>query len=293
MDDRLHFGKIYIIEWLSAGDAKTGWELFDELQPIGLASNPPIDVSFERVRTRDDFIASIRTIQEDFRTTRRLPLLHIEAHGFLDGISSSEGDEVRWPEFMTELVPLNQLTQLRLFVVLAACEGFWGLQMAQPVGRAAFLALLGPRRPVSAGSLSEALLVFYRSIFHDRNGDAAFKAMNDIVDPARPTFGMVNAEMLFKDVYGAFLRDRCTEEEQSSRVERVVADCVQRFKADRGVGMWAHEAEQVRALARQHVEAHDEHFEHYRRQFFFIDLFPENDGRFPITIEQCRAETTG
>lgn len=289
MDDRLHFGKIYIIEWLSAGDAKTGWELFDELQPMGLMSNPRVDVSFERVRTRDDFIACIRTIQEDFRTTRRLPLLHIESHGCLDGICSSEGDEVCWPELMAELIPLNQLTQLRLFVVLAACEGFWGLQMAQPVGRAAFLALLGPSKPISAGRLSEALLVFYRSIFHDRNGNAAFKAMNDIVDPERPAFGMVNAEMLFKDVYGAFLRQRCTAAEQSSRVDRVVADYVQRFEFHRGVGMWAHEVEQVRALARQHVEAHDEHFEHYRQQFFFIDLFPENDRRFPITIEQCLA----
>ena len=288
MDSAIYFGKVYVIEWLGPGDAKTGWELFDELQPIGLMSRPSVEVSFKRVRTRDEFIAYIRTIQDDFRVTKRLPLLHIEAHGFADGICSVAGDEVLWPELMQELIPLNRLTHLRLLVVLAACEGIWGLQMAQPVGRAAFLALLGPNRPISATHLASACQVFYRDIFKDRNGKAAFKAMNDVVDSTKPTFGIVNAEMLFKHVYHSFLLERCTEEALSKRVESIVAEQVKQFKAERGVGMWAHEVAQVRALARHHAEAHDEHFEHYRREFFFIDLFPENDKRFPITIDDCR-----
>ena len=160
--------------------------------------------------------------------------------------------------------------------------------MAQPITRAAFLALLGPNRPISVGDLLTALRTFYRSIVRDGNGNIALKAMNDAIDPTRQTFGIVNAEMLFIDVYRAFLRDRCTEEEVSQRVERVVAANAAKFKAERGVGMWAHEVEQVRALAREQVQAHDEHFDHYRRQFFFIDLFPENDQRFPVTIETCR-----
>ena len=104
MDQTIYLGKVYIIEWLAPGDAKTGWELFDELQPIGLMSKPSVEVCFKRVRTRDEFIAYIRTIPEDFRATGRLPLLHIEAHGFIDGICSTAGDEVVWPELMEELI---------------------------------------------------------------------------------------------------------------------------------------------------------------------------------------------
>ena len=59
-------------------------------------SKPSMDVDFKRVRTRDEFIAYIRTIQDDFRATGRRPMLHIEAHGFVDGICSTAGDEVRW-----------------------------------------------------------------------------------------------------------------------------------------------------------------------------------------------------
>ena len=111
MDPALYFGKIYMIEWLAAGDAKTGWDLYDELQPIGLMSTPRIDVSFARVRNKAEFIASIRSISDDFRTTRKLPLLHIETHGFQDGICSTPGDEMLWPDLMEELIPLNQLTR--------------------------------------------------------------------------------------------------------------------------------------------------------------------------------------
>lgn len=289
MDAKISFGKVHIVEWLPPGEAKTGWELFDELQPIGLASKPCVDVAFKRVRTRAELVAHIRDIQEDFRATRKLPLLHIEAHGFLDGICSSAGDEMLWAELMNELIPLNRLTGLRLFVVIAACEGLWGMQMLQPVERAAFLALLGPNERISAGHLSKACLAFYRGMFHLANGNAAFKAMNEMVNPLKPQFGMVNAEMLFKHVYCAFLKELCTKAEITRRVDRLVAENARQFKAEFGVGMWAHEVAHMREFVRQHVEAHNEHFQRFRRQFFFIDLFPENDDRFPITIEDCFA----
>lgn len=290
MDATIRFGKIHIIEWLAPGDAKTGWELFNDLQPMGLASKPRVEVSFNRVHTRDEFIAYLRTVEQAFRATKALPLLHIEAHGFRDGICSRTGDEVLWPELMQELVPLNCVTQLRLVLVLAACEGFWGVQMLQPVDRAAFFALLGPNQEISAAELLKGCLAFYRGVFQDGNGNVAFKAMNDAINPASPTFGIVNAQILFKIVYRRFLKELCSEQELSRRAERLVAKTTERFKSEHGVGMWAHEVAQVRTFVGQHLKAHDEYFEAFRRKFFFIDFFPENDRRFPVTIEDCREE---
>jgi len=40
----------------------------------------------------------------------------------------------------------------------------------------------------------------------------------------------------------------------------------------------------------QHLEAHDDRLEEFRREYFFIDLHPENDERFPITIEDCQSD---
>ena len=41
-DDVLRFGKIEIIEWLRPGEMKTGRDLFDEVEPMGIASTPAI-----------------------------------------------------------------------------------------------------------------------------------------------------------------------------------------------------------------------------------------------------------
>jgi len=287
MDSKLYVGKIYIIEWLTAGDAKTGWELFGELEPMGLMNKPPVGVSFKRVTNKTEFVDHLRSIRADFRATKRLPLLHIETHGFQDGIGPSEHDQILWPELMEELIPLNQLTQLRLWLVVAACEGLWGLKMAQPASRAAFLALLGPYKPISAKHLVIALEVFYRGIFGGQNGNDAIAAMNAAIDANKSTFGIVNAEKLFTDVYREFLK-QSTAEELTTRVEKIVAINKATFKGRRGVGMWKHEIEEARALARQHVEAFEEQFDYYRNKFFFIDLFPDNSQRFSITFDECR-----
>lgn len=292
MDAQLYFGKVHIVEWLGAADLKTGWALYDELEPAALVFKPSLGVTFTRVQNSQEFKAAVRHIAEDVRSSGKLPLLHIETHGSDQGIGSTSDDGLSWAEVMAELIPLNQITGLRLWVVLAACEGVWGMKMAQPVTRAAFLALLGPNQPISAGKLQAAVLQFYRTLLRDRNGNTAIQAMNEAVAPEPAAFSIVNAEKLFKDVYSAFLRDRCTEPELTRRVEKIASAAAARYKTEHGVDMPAETVRQFRDMARQHVESVDEHFTECRRHFFFADLFPENDQRFPITLEACRSRLT-
>lgn len=287
MDSSLYFGKIHILEWLPTGDLRTGWSLFNELEPIGLASTPRVDVSFVRIQSREEFIESLRTIAADFVNSGMLPLLHIETHGSQFGIGS-ETDGLTWPELMSHLIPLNQLTGLRLWVFLAACEGIWGLKMAQPVERAAFLALLGPNRPIKAGQLEVAVQRFYRAVFLDGNGNAAIESMNATLLPEPPAFGIVNAESLFSQVWQAYLTEECTEPRLSQRIEAIVARNVAGFRAEHGTEMPAAGMAQLRTLVRRHVESVDEQFSERRRHFFFLDLHPQNEDRFPVSIESCR-----
>lgn len=41
---------------------------------------------------------------------------------------------------------------------------------------------------------------------------------------------------------------------------------------------------------RRHVEAHEEHFAEFREHYFFIDQFPDNDKRFPITFADLKQD---
>ena len=52
MDNRLTLGVVHIVEWLRSGDIKTGRDLFDELEPLGIASRLEVPVTFSRAATR-------------------------------------------------------------------------------------------------------------------------------------------------------------------------------------------------------------------------------------------------
>lgn len=116
---------------------RTGRELFDEVQPMGIMSKPQVDVAMHPVAGRAEFITTLRAIEDDFHATGRLPLLQLETHGIYrtdptvkvaDGIGASIADSILWPELLQQLVPLNQATGLRLLVIMASCSAGVGHQ---------------------------------------------------------------------------------------------------------------------------------------------------------------------
>ena len=67
---------------------------------------------------------------------------------------------------MEEFIPLNRMSGLHLIVVLAACEGIWGMKMLQPArGAAAFRALIGPEHEILPEQLAKGCQAFYRGLF--------------------------------------------------------------------------------------------------------------------------------
>ena len=176
MAHELSFGKIHIIEWLwrinpetGTPDRRTGQESHEEIRAM-LAATPdsPVQVILHRVSSRAAFLVRLNRIEQDFRVTGRVPLLQIESHG--DGIGLSRNNGLTWPELMKALTPLNQATGVRLPVFLAACDGMWGIRMAQAMERAPFFALLGPNRKVTPGEVVRGMCAFYRKVIVDRDG---------------------------------------------------------------------------------------------------------------------------
>jgi hypothetical protein len=165
MEDRLSFGKIHIVEWLRPGERRTGHEIYQAVRDMAAASNPRVAIILHRVSSRATFLARLRRIETDVRRTGKIPLLEIETHGHGDGIGLSDEGGLEWRELMEQLTPLNQLTGVRLPVIMAACEGIWGIKMAQAMRRAPFMALLGPNRPVFPGEIVRGMKAFYRGIF--------------------------------------------------------------------------------------------------------------------------------
>ena len=289
MDNRLTLGIVHIVEWLRPGDAKTGWELFGELEPLGIASKPQVPVKFWRASTRQDFVDLFQQFERMFRETGRMPVLHIETHGDANGIGVSGTERIDWPDLMEIFIPFNRHTQLNLVAILAACEGFWGMQMLQPArNAAAFRGLIGPNRKMTAGEMSAACLAFYRTVLGQMNGDAGIKAMNDAVNTTKDTFWMISAETAFKVVFKNFLETLCAPHAIEERLDRITANVVTRRRIEGLPDLFSKDLERLRKLTREKLSDQRGRFEEMRREFFYIDLYPENDRRFDVTFEDVR-----
>lgn len=109
MDNRLTLGKVHIVEWLNPGDDRTGWKLFNDLQPLGIKSDPQVEVDFHRIETAGELLGLLQAFTEDYRGGRGTPLLHLETHGEQDGIGA-RGQELSGRDLAEALAPLNRLT---------------------------------------------------------------------------------------------------------------------------------------------------------------------------------------
>jgi hypothetical protein len=156
-----------------------------------------------------------------------------------------------------ELTTLNQITRLRLFFVLAACEGIWAMKMMQPTDRAAFLALLGPNESISADRLADTMKLYYRTMFETGSGRAALRAINEMVGRDKPEFSMVNAETLFKMVWEDLLRNCTSPQELDKRVHQLVIQNMIGFRNEHGFAMPSDVVDEVRRRLQRHVEAHE------------------------------------
>jgi hypothetical protein len=84
------------------------------------------------------------------------------------------------------------------------------------------------------------------------------------------------------------LKDRCSEEGIAVRIEAMTTEWNARSQSERGQSLSPDELARARAIANQHLRDHRTYFDDFRRTFFLIDLYPENDGRFRITFEELQ-----
>lgn len=60
----------------------------------------------------------------------RLPILHISAHGYDDGIQLSDGGTLSWEHLRELLIPLNKALNGGLILCMSTCKGYSACRMA-------------------------------------------------------------------------------------------------------------------------------------------------------------------
>ncbi len=278
---RFYFKSIEIIESLRTNDRPTALNLFNEVEPMGIASVPEVIVKRARVATKQAFLDELHRIATEAASHQNGVILHIEAHGDEDGIQTTSRECLDWREFKSELIAINYASRFNLFVILAACKGAHVLQTILPGDRAPVRAVIGPWEDVFAPDLESATIAFYRTLFSAGSAPMALRAMNDAINPSERTFLVRPAHYAFHETMYLYLTAHRTEAGFGASETRFVAQM-----ARDGFVPPEHREEALRRF-RSIITDVQGQFDFFRRLFFFLDLQPENESLFPITLEEC------
>jgi hypothetical protein len=122
----MSFDYVLILEWLNEEDRRTGEELHQYLQGLG------VPTCLVRCKSADHFRAALERALQNM-PARRIPLVHIESHASnpLEEVDVWDADfgmnaapGLPWTELGDWLSPLNSASGFRLLLVGATCFGF-------------------------------------------------------------------------------------------------------------------------------------------------------------------------
>lgn len=137
------FDSIYVVQFLGANDSKTGTTLYAEtIEP--LAQNAGVRSALLDARSRAGLFEALDLIATESAEGRHAPIVHLETHGSIRGIGANDSEIVTWSDLKPKLIAINDISQLNLFVTVAACHGLQLLQTLSPIDRAPVWGFLGP-----------------------------------------------------------------------------------------------------------------------------------------------------
>lgn len=106
------------------------------------------------------------------------PILHVSAHGSLEGIALTSGEQITWIQLANFVRPLANALEGNLIVCLSACSGAAGCRMAMERSSGhTFGVLVGNTAAVSWADAAVAYVAFYHRLFRGSSVSEATDAM--------------------------------------------------------------------------------------------------------------------
>jgi hypothetical protein len=274
-----HFSKIAVLQSLPPDDKQTGKLLCEDIEMMNICHQHDIKISFHNVQTRPEFLACLSKLQQE-AVLGMWPLLHIECHGADDttGIILADKSFLSWQELKPFLTSINVATQCNLMVILASCYGGYLASIILPTDRAPCWALIGPTDNVYPDELLLNLSGFYTELLSTLDGDNSLKAL--LSDPLKSGgYIFTTASGFFKLAYEKYLNQNCTPSQYDKRAKTLSRQGKKEnwpIRPSKG------------ALKRKFKNTAEQSFEKYFKQFFMIDLYPENKERFALSKAEVK-----
>jgi hypothetical protein len=296
----LEFNFIYVVQSLDADELQTGTALdhFAVKPRIETMNREGLCIGAEvvDVATTKDLFGFLTRVQTEVESGARFPILHFEIHGASDkqGLVLRSGDFVEWTLLLEPLTRINRAMGNNLLITLAVCHGVYLGTILSAARPAAYWAVIGPSGTECPLVLFPAFEAFYAKLLDAMDGRKALEALLHAARAASgaQSFEVIHAEPVFAKAFRRYVEEHCNPEAVAQRIAKGVSEAKARAVAVGKVvpeQVWA----DLAAKGAQRMADARSAFEELRRRFFMIDVWPENDERFPITYEQVVGGVSG
>lgn len=269
------FNAIYVIQSLGPTDRlKTGKALFcDQLKP--LCKKNHVNSFYCELSKKQGFLNVMRRIWKHCETESIYPIIHLEMHGNQDGggLVISNGDDIRWSEFVPLCKGINRACNNNLFLVMAVCHGYQAIRKTSIKDISPFCTLIGPSSTVTAGEIQRDFPKFYKQLFQTGDIDQAYHHLSN-------GYGLYKCEQTFIECLVRYLREQCRGKEKKGRTERLLTEALKN-RVDGNIPI-----SKIRRKIKKLIQPKDQSLERFRTRFLMLDV-PENKNRFSASCEDA------
>jgi len=267
-----------ILDSIPEGEFNSARRLYEDLDICATAYSPTPGIAYLRVKNKSQLFNYLEQLRIQSEQNHALPLLHVESHGYEDGLQLADGSLVSWEHLKKGLIPLNTSMRLNLMVVLASCFGGALTKALIPSDRAPVWGLIGPAQEVSAGEVERDFGTFYRTLFSSGSPKDALDTLNKVSQ--KDLYYRTTAEGFFYRVWQNYKEKLCTPGKLKMRARRM-----RKRAKELKILPLPTAAEFKKKLVLEEPDA----FNKFRDCFFMCDLYPENQERFSVTYEKAEA----
>jgi hypothetical protein len=268
---------LYIIESVRQNDVTSGAILCNQLK----ADPDALPCELFTPSGKKELFDVLQRILDNTKQYNEAPIIHFCMHGDEVGLEMSNLDPVDWPELKTSLTEINTACRNNLFVTLAVCQGAYLLNIIHPKDRSPYWGMIGNVEGVHQGLSPIAFYEFYKELKATGQLAVAFDNLNEkhkqgIKTKLNP-FSIINSELTFKKTYLHYKKNHANVAELELRAKKImkVAKIGKRFP-----GMTKKQS--IEKVKTDIIIKSEKDFLDMWRLFFMVDLYPDNEERFPM-----------
>jgi hypothetical protein len=202
----------------------------------------------------------------------------MDFHGSRAGLRLSSDEEIEWNALKAMLTKINVSCRNNLLITLSACRGVYLITIVKPTEPTPFWGLIGPVGDTSQGDVDLKFKSFYEGLFQTFSGDIALEHII-VPNAIKPTYAFVHCINLYRDAYTNYHQRFCRGKSLKSRTESLVTK-IRSTPIGKSMPI-----KEFRKKIKFELRDERKAFQKYRKIFFMIDLYPENDKRFPLRFE--------